>query len=218
MRLATSQAGETTVSEYEALAKNVIRRTLHIQPKENVIVETWNHGLPIATEVVYQVRAAGARPFVRIRPSGVAGDGARGEFRGWSADRSRRPQSYARASEERPARDYASERNAVLVRPSRETRRDRGWDRHQGGSRRGREHGKHPRGRSVRRPGRKVRGRHDRLRSAHRVARPMDPRRPSRLRWRPDGEILGFGERGSHPVRVGRGEGAEGPPWIPRHR
>src|SRR5436853_1246442 len=64
MRLATSQAGETTVSEYEALAKNVIRRTLHIQPKENVIVETWNHGLPIATEVVYQVRAAGARPML----------------------------------------------------------------------------------------------------------------------------------------------------------
>src|SRR5437016_9432532 len=53
-----------SVSEYEALAKNVIRRTLHIQPKENVIVETWNHGLPIATEVVYQVLAAGARPML----------------------------------------------------------------------------------------------------------------------------------------------------------
>src|SRR3989442_13626992 len=53
-----------SMSEYEALAKNVIRRTLHIQPKENVIVETWNHGLPIATEVVYQVRAAGARPML----------------------------------------------------------------------------------------------------------------------------------------------------------
>src|ERR1700704_4245931 len=52
------------MSEYEALAKNVIRRTLHIQPKENVIVETWNHGLPIATEVVYQARAAGARPML----------------------------------------------------------------------------------------------------------------------------------------------------------
>ena len=50
------------MSEYEALARNVIRRTLHVQPKENVIVESWNHGLPIATEIVYQVRAAGARP------------------------------------------------------------------------------------------------------------------------------------------------------------
>jgi aminopeptidase len=48
--------------EYEALAKNVVRRTLRIQPKENVIVESWNHGLPIAKEIVYQVRAAGARP------------------------------------------------------------------------------------------------------------------------------------------------------------
>ncbi|HWM50573.1 MAG TPA: hypothetical protein VNO76_04405, partial [Thermoplasmata archaeon] len=56
--------GATTMSEYEALAKNVIRRTLHIQPKENVIVETWNHGLPIASEIVYQVRAAGARPML----------------------------------------------------------------------------------------------------------------------------------------------------------
>src|SRR3989475_6748918 len=53
-----------SMSEYEALAKNVIRRTLHIQPKENVIVETWNHGLPIATEIVYQVRAAGGRPLL----------------------------------------------------------------------------------------------------------------------------------------------------------
>ena len=52
------------MAEYEALAKNVIRRTLQIQPKENVVVECWNHGLPIATEVVYQARAAGARPLL----------------------------------------------------------------------------------------------------------------------------------------------------------
>ena len=51
-----------SVSEYEALAKNVVRRTLRVQPKENVIVESWNHGLPIAKEIVYQVRAVGARP------------------------------------------------------------------------------------------------------------------------------------------------------------
>lgn len=50
------------MSEYEALAKNVVRRTLRIRPKENVIVECWNHGLPIAKEIVYQVRAAGGRP------------------------------------------------------------------------------------------------------------------------------------------------------------
>src|SRR5213078_1227119 len=64
IRAPASRPEETTMSEYEALGKNVIRRTLHIQPKENVIVECWNHGLPIATEVVYQARAAGARPML----------------------------------------------------------------------------------------------------------------------------------------------------------
>jgi len=60
--MSASLGSGRSVSEYEALAKNVIRRTLHVQPKENVIVESWNHGLPIATEIVYQVRAAGGRP------------------------------------------------------------------------------------------------------------------------------------------------------------
>lgn len=50
------------MSEYEALAKNIIRRSLHIRPKENVIVECWNHALDAAEEVVYQLRAVGARP------------------------------------------------------------------------------------------------------------------------------------------------------------
>ncbi|HTD80984.1 MAG TPA: aminopeptidase [Thermoplasmata archaeon] len=52
------------MSEYEALAKNVIKKALHVKPKENVIVETWNHGLPVAAEFVYQLRAAGARPML----------------------------------------------------------------------------------------------------------------------------------------------------------
>lgn len=49
------------MSEYEALAKHVLKKTLRIKAGENVIVETWNHGLPIAAEFVYQVRALGAR-------------------------------------------------------------------------------------------------------------------------------------------------------------
>ncbi|HEY5539617.1 MAG TPA: aminopeptidase [Thermoplasmata archaeon] len=49
------------MSEYESLAKTVIKRSLQIKPKENVIVECWNHGLPIATEFIYQLRALGAR-------------------------------------------------------------------------------------------------------------------------------------------------------------
>jgi leucyl aminopeptidase (aminopeptidase T) len=35
---------------------------LHIQPKENVIVECWDHGLDVAREIIYQLRAVGARP------------------------------------------------------------------------------------------------------------------------------------------------------------
>src|SRR5207245_9510842 len=54
------------VSDYEALAKNVVRRSLHIQPKENVIVECWNHGLDAAKEVGYQLRAVGARPMLLL--------------------------------------------------------------------------------------------------------------------------------------------------------
>ncbi len=50
------------MSEYEAIAKNVIRKSLQIKPKENVIVECWNHGLPAAQEFVYQLRAIGAKP------------------------------------------------------------------------------------------------------------------------------------------------------------
>lgn len=50
------------MSDYEAFAKNVIRKSLQIKPKENVIVETWNHGFDAAKEFVYQLRAVGARP------------------------------------------------------------------------------------------------------------------------------------------------------------
>ena len=52
------------MSEYETLAKNVLKQTLHVKAGENVIVETWNHGLPAATEFVYQARALGARPLL----------------------------------------------------------------------------------------------------------------------------------------------------------
>ena len=54
------------MSEYEALAKNVIRKSLRIEPKENVIVESWNHGLDAAKEFVYQLRAVGARPMLLL--------------------------------------------------------------------------------------------------------------------------------------------------------
>src|SRR3990172_4410295 len=50
------------MSEYEGFVRAVLRRSLRIRPKENVIVESWNHGLDIAREFVYQLRAIGARP------------------------------------------------------------------------------------------------------------------------------------------------------------
>jgi leucyl aminopeptidase (aminopeptidase T) len=52
------------MSEYEALAKTVLKKTLRVKAGENVIVETWGHGLPIAGEFVYQLRALGARPLL----------------------------------------------------------------------------------------------------------------------------------------------------------
>ncbi len=39
---------------------------MRIQPKENVIVECWNHGLDAAKEIVYQLRAVGARPMLLL--------------------------------------------------------------------------------------------------------------------------------------------------------
>lgn len=50
------------MSEYESLAKNVIRKSLQIKPKEGVVVECWNHGMDAAKEFVFQLRAMGAKP------------------------------------------------------------------------------------------------------------------------------------------------------------
>src|SRR2546428_3868678 len=55
-------AGGLLTSEYEAVAKTIIRGSLHIGSKENVIVECWNHALDAAKELVYQLRAVGAHP------------------------------------------------------------------------------------------------------------------------------------------------------------
>jgi len=54
-------SGGGITSEYDDLVKNVIRKSLAIHPGENVIVETWNHGLDAAREFVYHLRAAGAK-------------------------------------------------------------------------------------------------------------------------------------------------------------
>ncbi|MGA8856062.1 MAG: aminopeptidase [Candidatus Bathyarchaeia archaeon] len=49
---------------YDALATNVLSSTLGIQPGDDVIVETWDHGLPIADAFIYKLRELGARPML----------------------------------------------------------------------------------------------------------------------------------------------------------
>jgi hypothetical protein len=52
------------MSNYDALAKNVLSTTLGIQSGDNFIVETWDHGLPIASAFVYRGRELGAHPML----------------------------------------------------------------------------------------------------------------------------------------------------------
>jgi aminopeptidase len=52
------------MSNYYELVRNVLSRTLKIQPDDNVIIETWDHGLPIAAEFLYRLREMGARPML----------------------------------------------------------------------------------------------------------------------------------------------------------
>jgi len=47
--------------DYRPVARTAVRRSLAVKKGENVIVETWNHGLPLAKELVYELRDVGAR-------------------------------------------------------------------------------------------------------------------------------------------------------------
>lgn len=52
------------MSSYDALARSVITSTLGIQSGEDVIIESWDHGLPIAGAFVYCLRDLGAHPML----------------------------------------------------------------------------------------------------------------------------------------------------------
>jgi len=52
------------MSNYDALVRNVLNSTLNVQPGDDVIVETWDHGLPIASAFIYRLRELGARPIL----------------------------------------------------------------------------------------------------------------------------------------------------------
>ncbi|MGA2462006.1 MAG: aminopeptidase [Candidatus Bathyarchaeia archaeon] len=49
---------------YDALVRNVLNSTLSIQPGDDVIVESWDHGLPIADAFIYRLRELGAHPML----------------------------------------------------------------------------------------------------------------------------------------------------------
>jgi len=52
------------MSNYSTLAKNVLSTTLGVQTGDDIIVETWDHGLPIASAFVHQARGLGAHPML----------------------------------------------------------------------------------------------------------------------------------------------------------
>jgi len=49
---------------YDALVKNVLSSTLNVQSGDDVVVETWDHGLPIAGAFVYYLHELGAQPML----------------------------------------------------------------------------------------------------------------------------------------------------------
>jgi len=52
------------MSNYDAMVKNVLTSTLSVQPGDDVVVESWGHGLPIAGEFIHRLRELGARPML----------------------------------------------------------------------------------------------------------------------------------------------------------
>jgi leucyl aminopeptidase (aminopeptidase T) len=52
------------MNRYDGLAKNVLSLTLGVQAGDDVIVETWDHGLPVADAFIYQLRELSANPML----------------------------------------------------------------------------------------------------------------------------------------------------------
>ena len=59
------------MANYDGLVRNVLSKTLAIQSGDDVIVETWDHGLPIATNFIYRLRELGARPMLLFEHAGT---------------------------------------------------------------------------------------------------------------------------------------------------
>ena len=59
------------MANYDGLVRNVLSKTLAIQSGDDVIVETWDHGLPIAANFIYRLRELGARPMLLFEHEGT---------------------------------------------------------------------------------------------------------------------------------------------------
>jgi aminopeptidase len=57
-------ANSRTMQRYDTLVRKVLSSTLGIESGDDVIVETWDHGLSIADAFVYGLREIGARPML----------------------------------------------------------------------------------------------------------------------------------------------------------
>ena len=52
------------MAKYDGLVRNVLSKTLTVESGDGVIIETWDHGLPVATNFIYRLRELGARPML----------------------------------------------------------------------------------------------------------------------------------------------------------
>lgn len=59
------------IVNYDPVVRNVLSKTLAVQSGDDVIVETWDHGLPIATNFIYRLRELGARPMLLFEHEGT---------------------------------------------------------------------------------------------------------------------------------------------------
>lgn len=64
--LPTGGASVPTHADVCEVAKAIVQRSLKIKKGENVIVESWDHQLTLAGDVVYWCRKAGARPLLMV--------------------------------------------------------------------------------------------------------------------------------------------------------
>src|SRR2546426_3501706 len=50
----------------KSLADTVVNTSLRVKPEETVVINTWQHTLPLASQLAYQVRKAGGLPLVTL--------------------------------------------------------------------------------------------------------------------------------------------------------